>query len=49
MTGLNDDENKEYAHNWNTREEKLPIGRYILIGLLCLVLGWLLGSAAGQS
>ncbi len=38
------DDNKDCGHNWNVREEKKPIGTYILIGILCLLLGWMLGN-----
>jgi len=38
------DENKDSCNHWNVREEKKPIGTYILIGILCLLLGWMLGN-----
>ncbi len=38
------DENEDSYHNWNAREEKKPMGTYIVIFLLCLLLGWMLGQ-----
>ena len=42
MSDLNED--KDNGHNWNMREEKKPVGTYLMIGLLCILLAWVLGS-----
>jgi len=34
---------KEYIA-WNARENKKPLGLYIVLILMCLILGWVLSS-----
>ncbi|MDQ6967821.1 MAG: hypothetical protein Q9M14_03975 [Mariprofundaceae bacterium] len=40
-----DDEHNDEYH-WNKRQNKRDWGLYLLVGSVCLFLGWLLGGAA---
>lgn len=37
-------DDKDEYHGWNPREKKKPILQYVLIGLICMALAWVLSG-----